>query len=924
MKNKITFSFLVLLFILTSAEISFTQDGQLDATFGQGGKVMNAFNVIGSGYISASAIQSDGKIITAGFCDLVGQNTFAISRYTITGDLDNTFGNNGIVYTQIGSSSDVAYAVAIQGNGKIVAAGSSNNGGTNDFAIARYNQDGSLDNTFGTNGTVVTPIGTSSDIAYSVTIQSDGKIIAAGTANFATIDFALVRYNQNGSLDNTFGTNGVVITQIGPTSDVAQSINMQTDGKIVIAGYSVMNIVTGQTDFVVARYNQNGSLDNTFGTIGYVTTQIGNSYDLAHSSMIQSDGKIVAAGKYSSGSSYDFALARYNQDGDLDNTFGTNGIVTTQIGLYEDQINSVKIQSDGKIVVAGYTDDGTYEDFALARYNANGTVDITFGINGVVIMLIGSSDENVNSLEIQSDGKLVAVGVSYDGNEDRCVLIRYSVNGIVDNTYGMNGIVITQYGNARNTIRSVKIQPDGKIVVAGDVLDGNNFGFALARYNGNGDLDNTFGVNGFVLTQIGTSSDQINSLALQSDGKILAAGYTYSGTTFKFALARYDQNGTLDNTFGTSGIVITQIGVDGDQINSIAIQGDGKILAAGNYYNGSNYDFVLVRYNLDGSLDNTFGINGIVTTQIGSAGEEINSLLVQPDGKIVAGGYSETGTNNFTLARYNPNGTLDNTFGTNGITTNTLIGEAKTIMRQADGKIVSSCYFYNGVDADFGIVRYNSNGTLDNTFGTNGITSSPIGSSNDYVYSSAIQTDGKIVLAGYYDKVNDADFALARFNTNGMIDNTFGTNGIVTTSIGLGYNYAFSMAIQNDKKIIIAGASQYIIDYIVFTLARYIGDAASGLDENFGNIPTVYDLEQNYPNPFNPSTTIKYEIPIPSHVSLKVYDILGNEVATLVNEEKRAGEYEVIFNAAELTSGIYFYQLQTGEFNSTRKLIFLK
>ena len=236
------------------------------------------------------------------------------------GDLDLTFGNGGKVLTPIGSGNDYSFGAAIQSDGKIVLAGESYNGANRDFALARYNPDGSLDASFGSGGKVVTPIGSRDESAGDIAIQPDGKIVVAGYSinadSFA--DFALVRYNANGSLDNSFGTGGKVTTSFGSVgSDVviAHAIAIQADGKIVAAGRSFGNF----NKFALARYNTNGSLDTSFGTGGKLTTQISsNSNDEAYAVAIQSDGKIVVGGRSFNGATYDFAVVKYNTDGSLD------------------------------------------------------------------------------------------------------------------------------------------------------------------------------------------------------------------------------------------------------------------------------------------------------------------------------------------------------------------------------------------------------------------------------------------------------------------------------------------------------------------------------------------------------------------------------------------------------------------------------
>jgi uncharacterized delta-60 repeat protein len=401
-----------------------------------------------------------------------------------SGSLDNTFGIGGKVTTAIGSSTDAGNSVAIQGDGKIIVAGSSNNGANSDVALIRYNNDGSLDNNFGIGGKVTTAIGNSYDDGYCVALQSDGKILVAGTSDSSSsYDFSIVRYNSDGSLDNAFGIGGKVTTDFaGGCSDWGYSIAIQIDGKILVAG----SHTTGgnRAYFALARYNSNGSLDNTFGVGGQVTTAIGDYYDFSYSVAIQSDGKIVVAGtnQFTFGN-VDFALIRYNSNGSLDNNFGTSGKVTTDIGGINNYGFSVVLQSDGKIIVAGGSGNGTTTDFTIVRYNNDGTLDNTFGTGGKVITAIGSASDRAYSVILQSDGKIVVAGDTHNGLNYDFALVRYNSNGSLDNTFGINGKVTTAIGGTDDNGYSAAIQSDGKIVVAGSSFNGNKTDFAIVRYN---------------------------------------------------------------------------------------------------------------------------------------------------------------------------------------------------------------------------------------------------------------------------------------------------------------------------------------------------------------------------------------------------------------------------------------------------------
>jgi len=275
-----------------------------------------------------------------------------------SGSLDTTFGMGGIVTTP----NMAGLGTAIQMDGKIVVAGT--NDSNADIILARYETDGSLDASFGTGGIVTTAIGSGSDVCYDVAIQSDGKIVVAGFSyNGANNDFALVRYGTDGTLDASFGTGGIVTTAIGLNYDFGCSVAIQADGKIVVAGYSNNG---ANDDFALVRYGIDGTLDASFGTGGKVRTVI-TSEDWGSAVAIQTDGKIIVAGSSFSGLSITFAIARYEADGTIDTSFGWGGIVTTAI-VSEDLLDTLAIQADGKIVGAGYFWNGTANDLALVRY----------------------------------------------------------------------------------------------------------------------------------------------------------------------------------------------------------------------------------------------------------------------------------------------------------------------------------------------------------------------------------------------------------------------------------------------------------------------------------------------------------------------------------------------------------------------------
>jgi uncharacterized delta-60 repeat protein len=271
-----------------------------------------------------------------------------------------------------------------------------------------------------------------------------------------------------------------------------------------------------------------------------------------------------------------------------------------------------------------------------------------------------TADDIANALVLQPDGKLVAAGVS----RRDLALARYRPNGSLDTSFGGDGTVTARFG----AVAALVAQPDGKLVVAGTSADDD---FALARFNPNGSLDTSFGVGGKVTTVFGSEASVASTLVLQPDGKLVAGGRT-DGDSPEFALARYNPNGSLDTSFGTGGKVTTALGPEDDEIWALVLQPDGKLVAAGQSTDGSNEYFALARYEPNGTLDTGFNHTGTVTTKIRSGGNGATALVPQRDGKLVAAGLTFKGTQqdrlsaDFALGRYIPNGSLDASFGRGG------------------------------------------------------------------------------------------------------------------------------------------------------------------------------------------------------------------------------------------------------------------
>jgi uncharacterized delta-60 repeat protein len=386
---------------------------------------------------------------------------------------------------------------------------------------------------------------TRSPFVQPLSRQADGKIVASGYATTAQAqrDFALARYNANGTPDLNFGIEGKLTTNFSFRNFAhAYGGVVQPDGKIVaVGGFTRFN-----DGFLLTRYDDQGRLDQGFGTGGRVTTTFGSGSGAAHAVLLQPDGKIVVIGSvsYNGTGNEAVALARYNRNGSFDQTFGTGGKIITHFdGGYNtgSRANTVALQADGKLLVAGTfkPDTGVAARFALARYDADGSLDQSFGTGGKFSNSLGVADAFAFAHAILPDGRIVLAGYFWTGSHNHDIaLARYTPNGSLDTTFGNSGQVITDlFGTTDDIAYGLTLVPGGKLLAVGHTGQYPNFKLALVRFNGNGQLDQTFGNAGKVQTIIGTSSNAY-AAAVQADGRILVGGYSITANA-DFVLARY-------------------------------------------------------------------------------------------------------------------------------------------------------------------------------------------------------------------------------------------------------------------------------------------------------------------------------------------------------------------------------------------------
>ena len=442
--------------------------------------------------------------VVAAIAVLVTITMVSHAQTTTASNLDATFGTGGIVRTDFAGNIDQANAVVVQSNGQIIAAGSSFSSSktVEDFIVARYNADGTLDKRFAKNGKITTDFFRNVDVINALAIQPDGRIVVAGFAQLAGTGgtprvVAVARYRSDGQPDTTFGNGGSVTTSFGGNFAAASAVMVQPDGKIVVAGTVDFNpdLPGSGMDFALARYNANGTLDGTFGKGGKVVFDFFGSFDQANAAVLQPDGKIIVVGS----ASYDslnqdigFALARFNTDGSIDLGFGSGGKQITDFFGAGAIANGVVLQADGKFVVAGTASDSATRpnatDIAVARYNVDGSLDTTFGTGGETAMpFSNSATEQGNALALAADGKIVVTGAAFKtfATPPDFALVRYNADGSLDTAFGNGGTITNDIAGGTDVAQAIAIQDDGRILAAGRSFR-SNFDLTLARYRNEG------------------------------------------------------------------------------------------------------------------------------------------------------------------------------------------------------------------------------------------------------------------------------------------------------------------------------------------------------------------------------------------------------------------------------------------------------
>lgn len=944
----------------------YTSSGALDTSFGTGGFVVTDFNGTDDHAFSVT-IDGAGRIVAVG----IANNNFGIARYLDTGALDTTFGTNGRVENDIGFIKDEARSVAVDSSGNIFVGGYYHQfvNNTTDFAVMKFDSAGVVDPNFmipgfTANGAIATDFHGYDDLIHSIALDGSGDLIVAGNARYFSAsrgnDIALAKYDgTTGALDPSFGNLGNGLSNYGgPGFDWGYDIQFDSEGRIVLAGASYLGTAT-LTDFLVARLTANGILDTSFGTAGFATTDFSGGDDSAHSVMINAAGDIIVAGTAFNGTDSDFALASYSSfspeitvthdltsveipDGDTTPSgvgdegtdFGSiptaGGLLTRTFRITNDGSADLILSGQPTATTGTHFSVGTIQGGALTIAPAGSrTFTVTFDptedgtYTDTITILNDDGNEGVYTFEVSGTGtppppptgiylnEIVAdidPGAVPD-NPHEYVEIRGTAGQSLDGVFlafveSDSGSTLGQINSGSSNLIDLSAYSIGAngflAIVDGPIGGGHPYAIApnttIVDVSGF-DIENA-SFTALLIHHDGTGADPVSGqdLDVGDDGlDALPTGWTVldgvavldggsSDRAYASIVFSSDADGLTE-----SGAVLVNTGFGTDNINHVMRIGDSTGSTASDWvafdYQDSPAslppDFViedstdanfeagsLVTNHLGqsnptsttaipttssgaGELDVTFSTDGKAILDLNGFPGFANAVAVDGAGNIILGGALSNGTDvDFVVARLLPNGTLDPTFGINGFVVTDLGGSesGQDLVIDGSGNFIVGGY----VEFDYALARYDSNGVLDLSFGGSGtgFVTSDLTPGSDIGQSLAIDGAGNLYLAGYAN----SDFAVARYTPSGVLDASFGTGGLVTTDFGSSSDIGKGITLDGSGNVIIAGYSD-TGSTVDFALVRYT--SAGVLDTSFGSGGTVLtDISSNFDIAYDVTTDV--------------------------------------------------------------------
>lgn len=735
-------------------------------------------------YFNTLAVQPDGKIVAAGYYrDKKGMDML-VARFMADGKPDPTFGRFGIATFDITDTGkdDVAYCIAFTPDGHILIGGESNHYG----AVIKISTNGNLYTGFSGDGILIYNYLYSTVDAIKITgtdFLAVGRTLYLNNQVFRKL--SVYAFTAAGAPLTAYGSNGIYENFDFVVDRKRQfSASLQDDGKLVVA--NTMQFGGLVDNVTVTRVNTDGSTDNTFGTNGFVKYE---ATDEAWMRDVHVSGTSIYAGVSQGLNTSASPLAevfKMNSNGSLATAFNGTGRSVHTVAAADTRLNGISVSAGGVVTFAGGKKNGTNFNYLLASYTAAGTPDAAFGAK--TFSIPGYTSGILNDLAGLSDGSFLACGFAGSGSDTLGTLFKFTAGGALQTAFNGTGYQFAYHVPVSHA-RTVSVQEDGKIVVAGVTDIGGEFASTVTRLQSNGQPDLSFGKRGVMISDnVGTGSYTLDALHSLSSGGVIGAGENATD----FLVEKFLPDGTHDNNFGTAGIVKQKVGAD-NEANDMIVDTQGNIVVGGSVKNvNQTYtEACVVRFLPNGTPDPAFGTSGSRQLPFSVRNDAIHSLAIAPDNKIYAAGNGmESLQRTGVVVRLNNDGSVDTSFGTNG--TLTLSGSpaleiiARKVFVQADEKIIVVYYeaaYGTANDDKVFLCRYFANGELDTSYGTNGRYDLVLPGGKDFeLRGFARDNTGRIYVSGNFVKVSTNYFYLARLLPNGGLDTSYGTSGHYETA----------------------------------------------------------------------------------------------------------------------------------------------
>jgi uncharacterized delta-60 repeat protein len=692
-----------------------------------------------------------------------------------------------------------------------------------------------------------------------------GRSYGSGTSD----DYATIKYNSSGAQQWVARYNG-----LGNSWDEAYALAIDGPGNVYVTGRSDGSGT--YSDYSTVKYNSSGVQQWVARYNG-----LGNSSDEAYALAVDGSGNVYVTGTSFGSGTHSYATVKYSSSGVQQWVARYNGLGSS------DYAYALAVDGLGNVYVTGRSSDGSvaYDDYATIKYSSSGVQQWVARYNG-----LGASDYAA-ALAVDGSGNVYVTGRSDGSDTDYdYATVKYNSSGVQQWATRYNGP-----GNYWDEATAIAVDGSGNVYVTGtSAID-----YATVKYNSSG-------VQQWVARYNGPANnwDEAAAIAVDGSGNVYVTGRSDgSGTSYAdYATVKYNSSGVQQWVARYNGP-----GNDYDFAYALAIDGSGNVYVTGRSYgSGTVYDYATVKYNSAGVQQWVARYNGL-----GNSWDEAYALAIDGSGNVYVTGYSYgSGTSaDYATVKYNSSGVQQWVARYNG--PGNYQDYAYALAVDGPGNVyVTGTSDGSGTYSDYATVKYNSVGVQQWVARYNGL-------GNDYAYALAIDGSGNVYVTGYSDGIGTSnDYATVKYNSSGVQQWVARYNGS-----GNDYDFAYALALDGSGNVYVTGYSRGY-DWSVYATIKYLQQPTS-VDELAG-MPTEYSLSQNYPNPFNPSTKMRFGVSGSGLVSLKAYNMLGQEVATLVNDAMKPGIYEVTWDASALASGVYYYRLQAGSFVETKKLVLLR